>query len=66
MKLAIKFNVILLVIFGLGLGAAFLIARDELLSGARDQVLQQARLMMETSSSARKYTSEHIRPILDK
>ena len=66
MKLAIKCNVILLAIFGLGLGTAFFIARNYLLNSAREQVLEQARLMMETSSSTRKYTSEHIRPILDK
>lgn len=66
MKLAIKFNVILLVIFGFGSMCAFLTARAYLLARAREQVSQQARLMMETSSSIRKYTSEHIRPILDK
>ena len=66
MKLAIKFNLVLVAIFGLGAVGAFLSARAYLLAGARDQVSQQARLMMETSSSTRKYTSEHIRPILDK
>ncbi|HUE22573.1 MAG TPA: DUF3365 domain-containing protein [Bryobacteraceae bacterium] len=66
MKLAIKFNVALLAIFGLGSAGAFLSARAYLLGRARDQVSQQARLMMETSASTRKYTSEHIRPILDK
>lgn len=66
MKLAIKFNAALLAIFGLGSVGAFLSARAYLLARAREQVSQQARLMMETSASTRKYTSEHIRPILDK
>src|SRR5579863_4484985 len=66
MKLAIKLNLVLVAIFGLGSIAAFLSARSYLLAGARDQVSQQARLMMETSSSTRRYTSDHIRPILDK
>ena len=66
MKLTFKFNLIFIVIFGLGLAATYVIAKDFLESAARDQVLQQARLMMETSVSTRKYTTEHIRPILDK
>jgi HAMP domain-containing protein len=66
MKLALKFNLLLLAIFAAGLGGAYLAARDYLLTSARDQVVQQARLMMETSASTRKYTSEHIRPILEK
>jgi HAMP domain-containing protein len=66
MKLAFKFNLVLLAIFALGSAGAFLTARAYLLARARDQVSQQARLMMETSSSTRKYTSDHIRPILEK
>jgi HAMP domain-containing protein len=66
MRLALKFNLVLLVIFGVAMSAAFLIARRSLLDRAREQVSQQARFMMETSASTRKYTSEHIRPILEK
>jgi protein-histidine pros-kinase len=66
MKLASKFNAILGATLAAGSLTAFLIARQYLLTNARDQVLQQARLMMETSTSTRKYTSENIRPILDR
>jgi HAMP domain-containing protein len=66
MRLALKFNLVLFVIFGAALTAAWLIAQRSILASARDQVSQQARFMMETSASTRKYTSEHIRPILEK
>jgi HAMP domain-containing protein len=66
MKLIVKFNLIFVVIFGLAVFATALIARQFLEGSARGQVVQQARLMMETSASTRKYTSQQIRPILDR
>jgi HAMP domain-containing protein len=66
MRLALKFNILFVAMLGLTSAAAYLIGRHYLMTGARDRVSQQARLMMETTSSIRKYTSEHIRPILDK
>ncbi|MCC6588169.1 MAG: DUF3365 domain-containing protein [Bryobacterales bacterium] len=65
MKLAVKFNLIFAAIFGLGLLATGLIADRFLESRARTQVLDQARLMMETSASVRTYTAEQIRPVLE-
>jgi HAMP domain-containing protein len=66
MKLTIKFNIIFLVIFGIGLLATGLIAQRFLQQNARNQVLQDARLLMDTSSSTRTYTAQQIRPILEK
>ncbi len=66
MKLTLKFNLIFLAIFGLGLVSTGLIAKRFLEKNAFNQVVEQARLMMETSSSTRIYTSQHIRPILEK
>jgi HAMP domain-containing protein len=66
MKLTLKFNLIFVMIFGLGLAATGLIANRLLRSNAREEVVQQARLMMETSAATRNYTSERIRPILEK
>jgi protein-histidine pros-kinase len=40
-------------------------ARSFLMGQAREQVVQQARLMMETATATRVYTAEHIRPLLE-
>jgi protein-histidine pros-kinase len=64
MKLLTKFNIVLIIIFGAG---GFIIARlayDFLMQNARDQVLQQAELMMASARSTRDYTSEEIKPHL--
>ena len=66
MKLIVKFNLIFLAVFGLSFYATIFLARQFLQGTARDQVLQQARVLLETSVSTRRYTSEQIRPILDR
>ncbi len=66
MRLTLKFNIIFVATLGLTSAGVYLVARHYLLTRARDQVSQQARLMMETTASIRKYTSEYIRPILNK
>ena len=64
MKLLTKFNLVLLVFFGAsGIVIAHL-AYQFLMGNARDQVLQQAELMMASASSTRTYTSEQIKPLL--
>ncbi|HUO29059.1 MAG TPA: DUF3365 domain-containing protein [Bryobacteraceae bacterium] len=66
MKLAMKFNACFVVILGLLFVGIYLAGRNYLVAKARDQVSQQARVMMETTASVRRYTSDYIRPILDK
>jgi protein-histidine pros-kinase len=64
MKLLTKFNLVLLVFFGI---SGFLIshlAYQFLMRNARDQVLQQAELMMASASSTRDYTSEQVKPLV--
>ena len=64
MKLLTKFNLVLLVFFGAsGIIIAHL-AYQFLMGNARDQVLQQAELMMASARSTRTYTSEQIKPLL--
>ncbi|MGA9566921.1 MAG: DUF3365 domain-containing protein [Candidatus Korobacteraceae bacterium] len=64
MRLLTKFNLVLLVFFGAsGIIIAHL-AYQFLMGNARDQVLQQAELMMASASSTRTYTSEQIKPLL--
>jgi protein-histidine pros-kinase len=66
MKLALKFNLIFIAVFGLGLLATVYIANRFLQDNAREETLQQARLMMESAGSMRNYTSTEIRPILER
>ncbi len=66
MRLTLKFNIFFVAILGLTSAGVYLVARHYLLTRARGKVSQQARLMMETTASIRKYTSEYIRPILNK
>jgi HAMP domain-containing protein len=65
MKLLAKFNLILGAVFGLGLAIAALISYQFLQNDARDQVLRQARLMMEAMRSTRDYTTKQIKPLLE-
>ena len=65
MKLIVKFNLVFLVIFVIGLIIAAYISRGLLQQNARDEVLQNARIMMESSLASRAYTSNQIRPLLE-
>jgi protein-histidine pros-kinase len=51
-------------VFGAGLALAGVVAYRFIWQSAQDQVLAQARLMMQTSLSARTYTSAQIAPLL--
>ena len=66
MRLVVKFNLVLCAVFGVGLASAALIARALLQRGARDEVVQDARLIMESALASRAYTSGQIEPILRK
>ncbi len=55
MKLLAKFNLIFLVVFGTGLALAAWLAYGFLQRMAREDVIRQARLMMETASASRNY-----------
>ena len=65
MKLILKFNLIFALVFSAGLAGAGYISYGFLQRSAREQVAQQARLMMETGLSARKYTTTQIKPLLE-
>jgi HAMP domain-containing protein len=63
-KLLTKFNLVLIVVFGLGL---FLISRnayDFLMNDAQQQVLQQAELMSASASATKDYTDQQVSPVL--
>jgi protein-histidine pros-kinase len=65
MKLIVKFNLVFLLIFIIGLAIAAYISRDLLQRNARDEVLQNARIMMESALATRTYTSNQVRPLLE-
>jgi HAMP domain-containing protein len=64
MGLRLKFNLVLLVVFALGLGVTGYISYDLLHKNAREEVLRNAGVMMEAALSMRGYTNTQIRPLL--
>jgi protein-histidine pros-kinase len=64
LKLLVKFNLLFIVLFGAGVGITALISHNFLRRNARDEVIKQAELMMETSTSTRRYTEQQIKPLL--
>jgi HAMP domain-containing protein len=65
MKLIWKFNLVLLGIFVLGFLIAGFISYRALQTNAREEILQNARLMMESALSARNYTIAQVKPLLE-
>ena len=66
MGLRLKFNLVLVVVFIAGFAAAGFISRQLLQENARDEVVRDARLMMEAAGAVRSYTVDQIRPHLIK
>jgi protein-histidine pros-kinase len=64
MGLRMKFNLVLLLAFAVGLALAAYLSNQLLRQNAREEVLQNARIMMESALGARAYTAEHIKPLL--
>ena len=64
MSLLVKFNLILILCFGIALVPAHLITQHLLQKNARTQIVQHARLMMETALATRGYTNKQIKPLL--
>ncbi len=66
MKLLAKFNLMLIVLFGIGLLLVLQLSRRFLEENAREQIIQQARLMVSSARSTRDYTEEELDPLLEK
>ena len=64
MGLRLKFNLVLLLVFALGLGVTGWLSYDLLHRNARDEVLRNAGVMMEAALSMRGYTNKQIRPLI--
>lgn len=65
MGLRLKFNLVLIVVFLIGFASAGYISRELLQANARDEVVRNARLMMDTALAVRSYTVTQIKPHLD-
>ena len=61
MGLRLKFNLVLLVVFALGLGVTGWLSYDLLHRNAREDVLRNAGVMMEAALSMRQYTVSQVR-----
>jgi HAMP domain-containing protein len=65
MKLLVKFNLVFVLLFVVGLGACGYISWNLLQRNAREEVYDSAKLVMDNALAVRTYTSEHIRPLLE-
>jgi HAMP domain-containing protein len=63
-KLLVKFNLIYVLVIALGVGVCTVIARNLLRSNAQQEVLDQARSLMENANAVRGYTSGQITKLL--
>jgi len=64
MKLIIKFNLVFIAVFLIGLGIAAYVADRLLQHNAREEMLHSARLVMEAALATRGYTSTQVGPLL--
>ncbi len=65
MKLIIKFNLVLLLIFAVGFMATAYVSNRLLQRNAQEEVLENARIMMEAALAVRGYTNSQIKPLLE-
>lgn len=64
MGLRLKFNLVMLFTFIVGIAATGFVSNKMLQDNARDEILHQAGLMMESALAIRHYTVSEIRPLL--
>ncbi len=64
LSIATKFNLVFVTIFAIGFVAAGVVANTLLKQSAREETLQNARLLLEAAKSVRGYTSSQIAPLL--
>jgi HAMP domain-containing protein len=65
-KLLTKFNLVLVVVFGLGIYLISHFAYNFLMDDAQQTVLQQARLMAASAQATIGYTDQEVSPVLEK
>jgi HAMP domain-containing protein len=65
MGLRLKFNLVLIAVFAVGIGCSALISKRILDKNAQDEVERNAGLMMESAMAVRDYTVSQIKPYLE-
>ena len=65
MKLIVKFNLVLLLVFLVGFLATAYVSNRLLLRNADEEIVENARIMMEAALAVRTYTNTQIKPLLD-
>ena len=65
MGLRLKFNLVLIAVFALGLAVTAYVSHGLLVRNARDEVTRNAELMMQTALAVRGYTVSQVRPHLE-
>lgn len=65
MKLLLKFNVVLFLVFAIGLVTTGFVSRRLLQQNAKAEIMENARIMMEAAIAVRTYTASQIRPLLE-
>ena len=64
MSLLVRINIALVCVFLVGAYAASWVSKSILAENAKREAIDQARLMMESASAARSYTSKEVEPLL--
>ncbi len=65
MKLILKFNLVLIAVFLIGLASSYYYASRLAQRNARAEIQENARIMMESALAVRAYTNSQIKPLLD-
>ena len=65
MGIRLKFNIVLIVVFIAGLGLAAWLSYGLLQRNAKDEIVRNGQLMMETAAAIRGYTIAQVRPHLE-
>jgi protein-histidine pros-kinase len=65
MKLLLKFNLVLLILFAIGILATAQISRDLLQRNAREEVYENAKLLIDSALAVRNYTNRNVAPLLE-
>lgn len=65
MKLIIKFNLVLLLVFAMGFAVVGYFSNRLLQRNAKQEILENARIMMEAALAVRAYTNTQIKPLLE-
>ena len=65
MKLLVKFNLIYVIVMALGVGVSGYLTRTLLVGNAQEEVLNNARMLIEKANAVRGYTSNQITKLLE-